>query len=122
LALVFIAIAEAVSLVDIETIHPVFKEAIEKIIIVFASGPVAFLVAWIRNNSGYFEALARQHVKDVPAKYNLNRYWSTIARYMGIVAAAFILLPEPYNYIGVAVGYFIDLIGTELYKVFGKKK
>lgn len=115
---VFVGIHEVVVRIDVSSAPSALQGFVFVVQRFFLSGPVAFVVGWIWNILGFARAAARARAKNTEIQYDINRFYSTVSYYMGGVAIAFIAMPEPWNWIGVAVTFFIDLLGSEIKHVF----
>jgi hypothetical protein len=114
---VFQVVALEVAKIDVATVNPVFQDVIVFLQKFFASGPIAFLVTWFANISGYAINLAGKKAQEQNLSYNLYKFWQTTALYLGAGAILFGTLPEPYNKIGLAFVFVIKLVGNVIEKI-----
>jgi len=118
---IFLGIYEVFGMIEVAEVKtwPWFAQDLYRYLrLFFLSGIGGFLIAWVRNNLGFFEERARQRAEGLDVEYKLPKYWSTVGRYLSVCIITFGMLPPPWNGIATVLAFFVDLIGTELKRIF----
>ena len=116
LAGVFVAISDALNMLDLSTVPEWAKPALSVIVKYFNAGAIAFAVAWLRNLLGFFRNYIQERKTETIA-FEMDRYYNTIIYYMGPFAVAMAAIPPPYNALGAAVVFIIDIFTAEWKKI-----
>jgi hypothetical protein len=123
-AAVFLAISTAINNVNIESVPIGLQQAAIFVKQFFSGGLVALAVIWLRNVWGYIEAFARAKTQgQTELEYDVNKFYKTTAYYLGNTAVIFNLAPTAeLQAIGVAIVFFIDILGSVLGKIVSPPK
>jgi hypothetical protein len=123
IAAIFLAVSTAINNVNIETVPVGLQQAVAFIKQFFNGSLIAVAVIWLRNVWGYIEAYTRAKIQgQAQLEYDINKFYKTAAYYLGNTAVIFNLAPtSELKAIGVAIVFFIDLLGSILAKIFTKQ-
>jgi hypothetical protein len=119
----FLAVTHAIQTIDVATVPAFFQGFVIFVQNFFSAGVLAVGLIWLRNTWGYLEAYMRERIKgEVQLEYDVNKWYKTAAYYIGSIAVVFNLAPTPtLRAIGVAVVFFMDLLGSIIGRIWPKE-
>lgn len=117
LAAVFVAISEGVQTLPIESVPTQLVPVTSVIVQFFSYAPIAFAVAWLRNLLGFFRNWLKARGTDEEVEFELKRYFDTVAYYIGPFTVILASIPAPYNAVGAALIFVIDVFTSEWKKI-----
>lgn len=112
-AAVFIGVSAAVNTINADDVAEPLKEVVIVVQTTFAMPAVVFIVTWVRNVYGYYRAKVKA-ATDATVSYSLQKLYDSVMLYVGSGVAFMLLIPAPYNLIGTAVLFILDLVASEL--------
>jgi NAD/NADP transhydrogenase beta subunit len=107
-----------VKTVDVSAIPEIFQPIVSIIQRFFGFASVSFTLAYLRNILGYVRNWVILR-KTQAVEYQLDRYYNTLLYYFGCFTVALAALPEPYNALGAALVFVVDIFTAEYKKIKG---
>jgi len=120
IAAVFLAVSTAINQVDASTLPPFLADFTVKLQAIFAMPSVVFIITWVRNVYGYYNAKAQALAENAEVNYNLNKLYQTIGLYVGSAAVFAATIPPPYSTVAMAIIFVGDVARTELARILKK--
>jgi hypothetical protein len=120
---ILLGVQQALKTIDISTVPEVWQGPLTYLVNIFSGGAFAMGLVWLRNIFGYLSAKARKAAAGTTTEYDLNKFYQTLAGYMGSISIVFVAAPTPeLKAIGAMIVFFIDLIPSVLQGIFPKQE
>jgi hypothetical protein len=118
-----LAVNAELTQIDLNTVPQLLQGLVAFIKSIFASGVLSVGLIWLRNIWGYIGAYASAKMEgNAPLEYDVNKFYKTIAYYMGSIAIIFNVAPTPeLKAIGSAIVFFIDVLNSVFHQLLSKK-
>ena len=120
---ILLGVEQTLKSLDMSKVPEIWRGIVTYVVNVFSGGAFATGLIWLRNIFGYLSAKAREKAKGTTIEYDLNKFWQTLAGYMGSISIVFVAAPTPeWKAIGAMIVFFIDLIPSVLQGIFPKQE
>lgn len=113
---IFSGLQEGFSAIDVSAFPEPFAMVLTYLQQFFNSATFMIIIAYFRNLLGYAYNWLTLH-KEKGVEFDFARYQKTILYYVSIINVFVAPLPEPFNFVAIIIGAFVDVLTSEWKKL-----
>jgi len=112
---VLVTVADYLQTISYGAVPAWFQPILVALVRLVESSPGLMIIAYLRNLTG----LLSNYLKKEPdsGSYDLTQLRDTIARYYALGGPFVAAIPQPYNQVGIAIAFVVDILMSQFNKV-----